>query len=167
MNSFGSGRSDEIQLHPTVKPVAMIADAIKDVSQRSGIMLDLFGGSGSTLIAAHKTGRRRYLCELDPVYCDCIIRRWQAYAKDGAVLERTRQSFEEVAGSRQRSAEGPETMDRTMVSVPPAAIGTVDRTMFVPADIVDDPIVCWLPPFHPVLARTDGIAGLPPRLAAE
>jgi 16S rRNA G966 N2-methylase RsmD len=67
MNSFGGGRSTELGLHPTVKPVAMIADAIKDVSQRNGIVLDLFGGSGSTLIAAHKTGRRGYLCELDPL----------------------------------------------------------------------------------------------------
>lgn len=67
MNSFGAGRNNEIQLHPTVKPVAMIADAIKDVSKRNGIVLDLVGGSGSTLIAAHKTGRRGFLCELDPL----------------------------------------------------------------------------------------------------
>lgn len=93
MNAFGTGRNDEIQLHPTVKPVAMIADAIKDVSKRGGIVLDLFGGSGSTLIAAHKTGRRGYLCELDPVYCDRIIRRWQAYARDDAVLAATGQTF--------------------------------------------------------------------------
>ena len=77
---------DELALHPTVKPVQMIADAIKDVSQRGEIVLDLFGGSGSTLIAAHKTGRRGYLCELDPIYCDRIIRRWEAYAKDEAEL---------------------------------------------------------------------------------
>jgi len=64
----------------------MIADAIKDVSQRGAVVLDLFGGSGSTLIAAHKTGRRAYLCELDPVYCDRIIARWEAYAKDDAEL---------------------------------------------------------------------------------
>ena len=57
-NSFGSGRMQELPMHPTVKPVAMIADAIKDVSERQGIVLDAFGGSGSTLIAAHKTGRR-------------------------------------------------------------------------------------------------------------
>ena len=75
-----------LSLHPTVKPVQMIADAIKDVSGRGGIVLDLFGGSGSTLIAAHKTGRRGYLCELDPIYCDRIIRRWEAYAKDEAEL---------------------------------------------------------------------------------
>ena len=65
---------------------AMIADAIKDVSRRGGIVLDLFGGSGSTLIAAHKTGRRARLCELDPVYCDRILRRWETYAKDDAEL---------------------------------------------------------------------------------
>ena len=62
------------------------ADAIKDVSSRGGIVLDLFGGSGSTLIAAHKTGRRAYLCELDLIYCDRIIGRWEAYAKDEAEL---------------------------------------------------------------------------------
>jgi DNA modification methylase len=62
----------------------MIADAIKDVSSRNGIVLDLFGGSGSTLIAAQKTGRRAFLCELDPVYCDRIICRWEIYARDDA-----------------------------------------------------------------------------------
>jgi DNA modification methylase len=86
VNTLKAGRLDELSLHPTVKPVQMIADAIKDVSSRGGIVLDLFGGSGSTLIAAHKTGRRGYLCELDPIYCDRIIRRWEAYAKDEAEL---------------------------------------------------------------------------------
>ena len=75
---------EELALHPTVKPVQMIADAIRDVSGCGEIMLDLFGGSGSTLIAAHKTGRRAYLCELDPIYCDRIIARWEAYANDDA-----------------------------------------------------------------------------------
>ena len=58
VNTLKTGRMDELALHPTVKPVQMIADAIKDVSARGGIVLDLFGGSGSTLIAAHKTARR-------------------------------------------------------------------------------------------------------------
>ncbi|MER8577650.1 site-specific DNA-methyltransferase [Mesorhizobium sp. M1423] len=82
VNTLKAGRMDELALHPTVKPVQMIADAIKDVSGRGDIVLDLFGGSGSTLIAAHKTGRNGYLCELDPIYCDRIIRRWETYAKD-------------------------------------------------------------------------------------
>lgn len=84
VNTMKAGRMDELALHPTVKPVQMIADAIKDVSGRGDIVLDLFGGSGSTLIAAEKTGRRGYLCELDPIYCDRIIRRWESYAKDDA-----------------------------------------------------------------------------------
>lgn len=84
VNTMRKGRMEELELHPTVKPVQMIADAIKDVSGRGDIVLDLFGGSGSTLIAAHKTGRRAYVCELDPVYCDRIIARWEAYANDEA-----------------------------------------------------------------------------------
>jgi DNA modification methylase len=86
VNTLKAGRIDELGLHPTVKPVQMIADAIKDVSGRGDIVLDLFGGSGSTLIAAHKTGRRARLCELDPIYCDRIIRRWETFAKDDAEL---------------------------------------------------------------------------------
>ena len=85
VNTLRSGRMEELALHPTVKPVQMVADAIKDVSKRGSIVLDLFGGSGSTLIAAHKTGRRGYSCEIDPIYCDTIIRRWEAFAKDEAV----------------------------------------------------------------------------------
>lgn len=84
VNTMKAGRLEELALHPTVKPVQMVADAIKDVSGRGDIVLDLFGGSGSTLIAAEKTGRRGYLCELDPVYCDRIIARWEAFAKDDA-----------------------------------------------------------------------------------
>jgi DNA modification methylase len=85
VNTMRAGRMEELALHPTVKPVQMIADAIKDVSGRGDIVLDLFGGSGSTLIAAHKTGRRGYLCELDPIYCDRIIARWEAFAHDVAI----------------------------------------------------------------------------------
>ena len=77
VNTLKSGRLEELALHPTVKPVAMIVDAIKDVSRRADIVLDLFGGSGSSLIAAHKTGRRARVCELDPVYCDRILHRWE------------------------------------------------------------------------------------------
>lgn len=86
VNTLKAGREDELALHPTVKPVDLIADAIRDVSRRGGVVLDLFGGSGSTLIAAHKTGRQARLCEIDPVYCDRILRRWEIYAKDEAEL---------------------------------------------------------------------------------
>lgn len=86
VNTLKANRMDELALHPTVKPVQMIADAIKDVSSRNDIVLDLFGGSGSTLIAAHKTGRIAHMCELDAVYCDRIIRRYETYAKDEAQL---------------------------------------------------------------------------------
>ena len=86
VNTLRAGRMDELALHPTVKPVQLIADAMKDVSHRGGTVLDLFGGSGSTLVAAHKTGRRARLVELDALYCDRIIRRWEAYAKDEAEL---------------------------------------------------------------------------------
>ncbi len=92
---------DELALHPTVKPVQMIADAIKDVSGRGEIVLDLFGGSGSTLIAAHKTGRRGYLCELDPIYCDRIIQRWETYARDA---ERIACGIEHTPPEQRRAA---------------------------------------------------------------
>lgn len=80
VNTMRKGRMEELSLHPTVKPVQMIADAIRDVSGRGDVVLDVFGGSGSTLIAAEKTGRRGFLCELDQIYCDRILARWEAFA---------------------------------------------------------------------------------------
>lgn len=77
ITSPGKARGEELAMHPTVKPVAMIADAIRDCSRRGEIVLDGFGGSGSTLIAAEKTGRHARLIEYDPLYCDTIVRRWQ------------------------------------------------------------------------------------------
>ncbi len=84
-------------MHPTVKPVAMVADAIKDCSSRDGIVLDPFGGSGTTLIAAEQTGRQARLIEIDPHYCDVIVRRWQKLTGQNAVLESTGQTFDELA----------------------------------------------------------------------
>jgi undecaprenyl-diphosphatase len=89
-----------------VKHAAMVADAIKDVSKRNGIVLDAFGGSGSTLIAAHKTGWRARLIELDPVYVERIIRRWQAYANDDAILAETGERFDKVSRERRESKGG-------------------------------------------------------------
>jgi DNA modification methylase len=101
VNSFCSDRMGQLALHPTTKPVRMLADAIKDVTARNGVVLDVFGGSGSTLIAAHKTGRRARIAELDPLYVDRIVRRWQAYASDDAVLKATGENFEQVVKRRQ------------------------------------------------------------------
>lgn len=93
----GAGRSEGLDVHPTVKPVAMIADAIKDVSNRGALVLDCFSGSGSTLIAAHGIGRRARLLEIDPLYVDVIIRRWQQYANDEAILACSSKTFDELA----------------------------------------------------------------------
>lgn len=104
INAFGADRMGQLALHPTTKPVRMLADAIKDVTARNGIVLDVFGGSGSTLIAAHKTGRRARIAELDPVYVDRIVRRWQLFAHDDAVLRGTGETFEQVLRRRDVSA---------------------------------------------------------------
>ncbi len=96
ISSIGAARSEELAMHPTVKPVALIADAIRDCSRRGEIVLDGFGGSGSTLIAAETTGRRARLIEYDPLYCDTIVRRWERYTGKQASLAETGQAFEEV-----------------------------------------------------------------------
>lgn len=97
-SGFHAGRDDDLALHPTAKPVAMIADAIMDVSDRGEIVLDPFGGSGATLMAAEKTGRRARLIELDPLYCDVICRRYQAAG--GTVSLEGGCEFEAVANRR-------------------------------------------------------------------
>lgn len=101
VSSFGKGRDEALALHPTVKPVALVADAIRDVSRRGEIVLDPFGGSGTTLIAAERTGRRARLIELDPLYCDTICRRWRQFSGQAAVLAGSGQTFEEVLASRE------------------------------------------------------------------
>ena len=73
-----------LALHPTVKPVALVADAIMDCSTRGDIVLDAFLGSGTTLIAAERTGRRCYGLELDPLYVDTVVRRWQTFTRERA-----------------------------------------------------------------------------------
>ncbi|AOL22597.1 DNA modification methylase [Erythrobacter litoralis] len=82
VNSFQRGRDEKLAMHPTVKPVAMVADAILDCSARKDIVLDPFCGSGSTIIAAERTGRRCRAIELDPIYVDvCLKRFWQVTGK--------------------------------------------------------------------------------------
>ncbi|MGV6872572.1 site-specific DNA-methyltransferase [Pseudochelatococcus sp. B33] len=103
VNSGGRTAREELALHPTVKPVAMVADAMKDCSSRGGIVLDPFCGSGTILIAAQKVGRRARAMEIDPHYCDTAILRWQRFAKDDAVLAATGETF--AAARARRAAE--------------------------------------------------------------
>ena len=107
VNSFGGNQKD-LALHPTVKPVALVADAIKDVTRRGEIVLDGFGGSGTTLIAAERTGRVSRLVELDPIYCDVICRRYAALTGVEPVLEATGETFEAAAETRAIEAKAPE-----------------------------------------------------------
>ena len=100
ISSMTAGRADELAMHPTVKPVALIADAIRDCSRRGEIVLDGFGGSGSTLIAAEKTGRSARLIEYDGRYCDTIIRRWESITGKRARLADFGQFFDEIADDR-------------------------------------------------------------------
>jgi DNA modification methylase len=87
-----------LALHPTVKPVAMVADAILDCSARGDIVLDGFLGSGTTLIAAERTGRRCYGLELDPLFTDTIVRRWQKLTGGSAHHAASGRSFDDLAG---------------------------------------------------------------------
>jgi DNA modification methylase len=100
VNGIRAERGEELAMHPTVKPMAMVADAIKDVSRRKDIVLDPFVGSGTTIIAAEKTGRRARAMELDPKFVDVAVRRWERYTGKSAVLEATGQTFEEVEEAR-------------------------------------------------------------------
>lgn len=104
VNGFRKGRMEELASHPTVKPCAMVMDAIKDCSKPKGVILDPFSGSGTTLIAAAKAKRRGYVMELDPLYVDGAIRRWEALFKNEARHAETGMSFAEMAAQRGRDA---------------------------------------------------------------
>ena len=100
INSFGAGRDSELAMHPTVKPVALVADALRDCSKRGDLVLDSFGGSGTTLIAAEQVGRCARLLEYDPAYCDTIVRRWEILTGKPAMLAATGERLEDVAEQR-------------------------------------------------------------------
>ena len=100
ISSLGANRMDELAMHPTVKPVALVADAIKDCSRRGEVVLDIFGGSGTTLMAAETCGRQARLLEYDPCYCDTIVSRWEAYVGKRATLDEDGRPFEEIAAER-------------------------------------------------------------------
>jgi DNA modification methylase len=91
--SLWTFKRTENKLHPTMKPVEMIENAILNSSDKTWLVMDLFLGSGSTLVACEKTNRKCYGMELDPVYCDVIVERWQNYTKKEAVLESTKETY--------------------------------------------------------------------------
>jgi DNA modification methylase len=100
VNTLRHGRMEDLAMHPTVKPVALVADAIRDCSRRGEIVLDPFGGSGTTLIAAERTGRQARLVEFDPTYCDQTLQRFEQITGKQARLAASRQSFEDIAEVR-------------------------------------------------------------------
>lgn len=102
MNSFGKARDKRLAEHPTVKPVALVADAMLDCSARGGIIVDAFAGSGTTLVAAHRTGRRGFGIELDPKYCDVILKRLRDELKVEPMLAPLGETFDEVAAERSK-----------------------------------------------------------------
>jgi DNA modification methylase len=95
-----SGGKSDLELHPTVKPLAMVADAIKDCSQRKGLILDPFAGSGTTILAAERTGRIARAIELDPAYIDVALRRWEAVAGAPCRHAETGLGLDELAAAR-------------------------------------------------------------------
>lgn len=90
-----------LALHPTVKPVQLLADAILDCTERNDIVLDNFLGSGSTLLAAERVGRRLYATELEPAYVDTAVRRWQRFCGRKAVHVESGRTFDELAAERE------------------------------------------------------------------
>ena len=115
VNSFRSERMDELQMHPTVKPVGLVADAIRDCSKQGDMVLDPFCGSGTILIAAERTGRKARALEIDPGYVDVAIRRWEALTGKSATLA-TGETFEEIA--EQRAVES---------LIPPTGVNSLQR----------------------------------------
>jgi DNA modification methylase len=102
-NTFRAGRMADLAAHPTVKPVALVADAMRDCTRRDDVVLDPFMGAGTTILAAERVGRCAYGIEIDPLYVDVAIRRWQAATKADAVLDGIGETFDEIAAGAPRS----------------------------------------------------------------
>jgi DNA modification methylase len=124
MSSFGAERDELLGQHPTVKPVLLVADALKDTSRRGDVVVDPFLGSGTTLIAAHRTGRRCRGVELDPAYVDVIIARWEAETGKDATLESTGETFQACREAMESLASPPVRL----LTGPASAAGPADAT---------------------------------------
>jgi DNA modification methylase len=97
VNSFRAGRMEELRSHPSAKPVALVADAIKDCTRRGDMVLDTFCGSGTTIMAAERVGRHARALEIEPRFVDVAIRRWQAFTRRDAHHADSGLSFDEIA----------------------------------------------------------------------
>lgn len=100
VNTMKKGRKEELSMHPTVKPVSLVADAIRDCSHRKGIILDPFCGSGTTIMAAERTGRTAYCLELDPKYVDVAIHRFMRIHNKPVILAKNGKTYQEVVANR-------------------------------------------------------------------
>ena len=100
VNTFCAGRMDELQSRPTCKPIALVADAIKDCTRRGEIVLDIFCGSGTTILAAERVGRHARAIEIERRFVDVAVRRWQAFSRKDAIHAETGLSFEEITTKR-------------------------------------------------------------------
>lgn len=114
VNTFRPGRQDELAAHPTPKPVALVADAFKDCTNRHDVVLDSFAGSGTTILAAERVGRLACGLEIEPHYVDVAIRRWQEFTGKDAIHVETNCTFSELADVRPAPAAA-STEDDTKV----------------------------------------------------
>ena len=101
-NTFRPGRMEDLTAHPTVKPLQMIAEAVKDCTQLGDVVLDTFVGSGTTLLASEKVGRRALVMDCNPQYADIAVRRWQAMTGRDAVHLETGLTFDQLSEARAR-----------------------------------------------------------------
>ncbi len=121
-SSLGGDRAEALAMHPTVKPLALVADAIRDCSRRNGIILDCFSGSGTTIIAAEMSGRRTYAMDLDPRYVETAIHRWQDHYGKTAIHARSGLTLEELRESRTGDSASPPDM-----ASPPSGSDAIEK----------------------------------------
>ena len=113
VNSLDPARHGDLELHPTTKPIALFADLVRDCSRRNGIILDPFCGSGTTVLAAERTGRVARAIELDPLYVDVTIRRWQKITGLSARHAKTGLVFADAEARQDASAPSPIRLPRS------------------------------------------------------
>lgn len=123
VNGFGAAKAKAREMHPTVKPLGLVRDAILDCTAKGDAVLDLFSGSGTTIIAAESVGRRGFATELDPRYVDVGVVRWQEFTGREARLASTGQTFREVRAERAKVAAPVDLSPDT--HVPPTATATI------------------------------------------